>query len=285
MTDSPAVRITEFTDPGCPFAWSAEPARARIDFLYGDQLEWRVRMVGLSDRRRTRESGYDPEKMSDNQRRLAREFGMPIDARVREFGAATVPACRTVVAAKVHRPDATRRVLRRLRERHWSGETLDDPETLRGAAHDAGIAAGELDRWLEDPAVEAALEDDMRLARDPSPAALALNHKLAGWEGGRRYTCPSWEITRLSDGAKVTVPGFQPLAAYEVALANLAPTLERRAAARTARDVLEWRGASLATQEVATVLERDPFEVREELSRIAELDPVGADGFWHLTDR
>jgi len=25
------VRITEFTDPGCPWAWSAEPARRRLD--------------------------------------------------------------------------------------------------------------------------------------------------------------------------------------------------------------------------------------------------------------
>jgi predicted DsbA family dithiol-disulfide isomerase len=282
MTDSAVLRITEFTDPGCPFAWSAEPARARVDYLFGEQLEWCLRLVGLSDQRRTRESGYDAEAMSGHMRRLAREFGMPIDARVREFGAATVPACRTVAAAKVRRPRAARRVLRRLRERNWAGEMLDDAATLHGAAEDAGITAEELDAWLEDPAVDETLQEDMRRARHPTPAALALDHKLAGWTGGRRYTCPSWEIERVSDGTTVTVPGFQPLAAYEVALANLAPDLERRAAAESAREVLEWRGAPLATQEVATVLGRDPFEVREELARVAELEPVGADGFWHL---
>jgi hypothetical protein len=37
------VTITEFTDPGCPFAWSAEPARRRLQWLYGEQLEWRLR--------------------------------------------------------------------------------------------------------------------------------------------------------------------------------------------------------------------------------------------------
>ncbi len=43
--------ITEYTDPGCPFAWSAEPIRWRLRWLYGDQLEWDVRMVGLDDAR------------------------------------------------------------------------------------------------------------------------------------------------------------------------------------------------------------------------------------------
>ena len=43
------VRITEFTDPGCPWAYSAEPIRRRLDWLYGDQVEWDIRMVVLSD--------------------------------------------------------------------------------------------------------------------------------------------------------------------------------------------------------------------------------------------
>lgn len=44
-----AVRILEFTDPACPWAWSAEPFRRRIDWLYGDLVEWHLRMVGLSE--------------------------------------------------------------------------------------------------------------------------------------------------------------------------------------------------------------------------------------------
>jgi hypothetical protein len=33
-----AVRIVEYTDPACPWAYSAEPGRRRLDWLYGD---WR----------------------------------------------------------------------------------------------------------------------------------------------------------------------------------------------------------------------------------------------------
>ena len=40
------VLITEFTDPGCAWAYSAEPFRQRLHWLYGDSLEWRLRVVG-----------------------------------------------------------------------------------------------------------------------------------------------------------------------------------------------------------------------------------------------
>jgi hypothetical protein len=43
------VCITEYTDPGCPWAYSAEPFRRRLNWLYGDRLEWRVRLVGLAE--------------------------------------------------------------------------------------------------------------------------------------------------------------------------------------------------------------------------------------------
>lgn len=33
-----SITITHFTDPGCPFAWSVEPARWRLQWLYSDQL-------------------------------------------------------------------------------------------------------------------------------------------------------------------------------------------------------------------------------------------------------
>jgi len=36
--DIAELLITEFTDPGWPFAWSAEPHRRRLEWLYGEQL-------------------------------------------------------------------------------------------------------------------------------------------------------------------------------------------------------------------------------------------------------
>jgi hypothetical protein len=134
---------------------------------------------------------------------------------------------------------------------------------------------------MADEAVAAALAEDKTAARTPTDAALAQSHKLAAWEGGMRYTCPSYEIAR--DGASLSVPGFQPWAAYEVALANVAPGLSRRDAPGDVASVLEWAGTPLASREVAEVCELSVPEAREALGRVAVEEHVGADGFWSLT--
>src|SRR3954452_24575917 len=120
------VCITEYTDPGCPWAYSAEPFRRRLSWLYGDRLEWRVRMVGLAESPdEYLDRGFTPERQSSSFATIAREHGMPIGTSVRPRMAATIPACRAIVAARLHATDKMRRPLRRLLVRHFSGELLD----------------------------------------------------------------------------------------------------------------------------------------------------------------
>lgn len=282
MTE-PSVRITEFTDPACPWAYSAEPFRHRLDWLYEGALEWEVRMVVLADTAAEQEErGFTPQRLHDAYVRIANEHRMPIDTRERPYVAGSRDACKAVVAARIHSDAGTMRMLLRgLRIRNFSGEMLDLPSTVLGAASEAGIG-DEIESWLADSEVEAELERDATEARRPMPAARVLDHKLANWSGGRRYTCPSYEIERLDDGVTISVPGFQPFAVYDAILANLVPGSQRRECPETAAEVLAWRSTPLSTQEVAVV--RDvPFEAaREELGRIAVQDYVGADGFWKL---
>ncbi len=278
-----ALHVTEFTDPMCPFAWSAEPVRRALDWRYGDGLSWSVRVVGLADTRQDyADKGFTPEKLSTSYRRLSAAHGMPMDTSLRPAVAATMAACRAVVAARLHAPQTERPVLRALRVRNFAGQLLDDPATLRGAAADAGLQPERLEDWLAQEQVEAALQDDLRAARHPTPAALALDHKLASFNGGRRYTCPSYEFERMADGARAAVPGFQPAAASEVAIANLAPGLERREAPDDVEAVLRWANEPLATAEVAAVCELDLDEARQQLGRVARERPMGADGLWSL---
>lgn len=277
------VRIMEFTDPGCPWAYSAEPFRRRLDWLYGEQLDWQLCMVGLSDTPEDYlQKGFTPEKQSRSFERIAKDHGMPIDTAERPRMAATMPACRAVVAARLHAPERERMLLRRLRVRHFSGELLDEPETIAAAAGDAGIDADELEGWAGAQDVQDVLAEDMRRAREPIPAARVLDEKLANWSGGRRYTCPSYEILRESDGVRIAVPGFQPFGVYDVVLANLVPDMPRREPAETAEDVLEWTGTPLATKEVAVVRDIAFEHAREELGRVADECHVGFDGFWSL---
>lgn len=238
---SPAVEIVEFSDPACPFAFSAEPFRWKLRWQFGHLIGCASRMVVLAGSPgEYLAKGMTAEIIAGIESRLGREHGMPIDPTVKARPAATRPACTAVVAARIHAPERYLELLRRLRVRNFSGELLDDPATLAGAAADAGIDPEALAAWMSGADVAAAVDRDMDDARHPSPAALALDHKLADWGGngasGRRYTCPSLEISRVADGAAQSAPGLQPWAVYETLMANGLPSAERRPSPRDVRE-------------------------------------------------
>jgi predicted DsbA family dithiol-disulfide isomerase len=275
------IQITEFSDPGCPWAWSAEPFRRRLMWLYGDAIAWKRRMVVLADSpEEYLDKGFTPDRLSSAFEMISHEHGMPIDTSLRDRMAATAPACRAVVAARLNAPDAEAPLLRALRVRTFAGEHLDDESTRAGAARDAGIDPAELEAWMATEDVERVLDEDRHAARHPTPAALAQDDRLASWEGGRRYTCPSYEIVALDGGRQIDVPGFQPFPAYEVAIANVAPQAQRRDAPTSVLEVLEWAGEPLATREVAVVCGLSDDAARQELGRVATERHLGYDGLW-----
>src|SRR4051794_12500213 len=278
-----SLTIREFTDPACPFAFSAEPARLKLLWLYGDQIEWRPRMIVLSESAADYiAKGFTPERQVEALEAIQRKYGMPIDPRRRPRMMATVHACRAVVAARLRAPDRERAMLRRLRIRAMAAEMIDEPAVIALCAREAGIDPMTLFRAVaDDPSVEVALREDMAAARAPSVAALALQHKLAAApELGFRYTCPSYEIERTDgDGwPRFDAPGFQPVEVYEAGIANLAPELERRSAPESVEEVLEWAGEPLAAAEVAAICGIDRREAEAELMAVASVNG----GWWSL---
>ena len=270
------LQISLFTDPACPFAFSAEPVRRRLRWHYGDGLTWNVRMIVL-----THEPG-EAEKLAEGAPTLQRRHGMPIDPAPYPRPVSSEPACRAVVAARVNAPGTEEALLRRLRVRTMLGGLLDDPDLVAGAARDAGLDPDRLAAWCATEEVTLALGADITAARRPAPAADALDHKLGGPREERRYTAPSYEIVRPEDGVTAVVPGFNPVEAYEVAIANLAPELERRARPASVEELLAWAGEPLATAEVAAVMQIDATEARAALSAVAVPDAAGADFYWTL---
>jgi 2-hydroxychromene-2-carboxylate isomerase len=270
------VEITLFTDPACPFAFSAEPARMRLRWIYGDGLAWRPRMIVL-----TREPG-EAEKLAQGGGGLQRRYGMPIEPGPYPRPASSEPACRAVITARLQASECEEALLRALRVRTMAGGLLDDPELIAAAAGDAGLDPILVQRWSAEPAVAAALEEDVQAARAPSPAARALDHKLGGPRELRRYTAPSYELRRSDGGASISIPGFNPIDAYEVAIAALAPELGRRAAPETVSDVLAWADEPLATAEVVAVMQSPEQEVRAALGPRAGARPAGAEFYWSL---
>jgi 2-hydroxychromene-2-carboxylate isomerase len=262
--------VEHFTDPACPFAFSAEPVRQRLRWHYGDGLRWTTRMIVL-----TREAG-EAERLAEGAPGLQRRYGMPIDPRPYTRPASSEPACRAVVAARVHAPEQADALLRALRVRAMQGGLLDDPQLIGAAAADAGLDPAALRAWCATDQVEAALEADIAAARSPSPAACALDHKLGGPSHARRYTAPSYVI------GGHTVPGFNPVETYEAAIANCAPDLPRRATPRSVDDLLHWADEPLATAEVALLMQLDLEQARQSLRQVAHFQPAGADGYWTL---
>lgn len=281
------LEITEYTDPACPFAFSAEPFRLRLLWELGEQVRWTSKLVVLSESSQEYlDKGLDAAFLASSGVQLGERFGMPIDGTVKERPPATRPACEAVVAARLHAPERYERLLRALRVRNFSGELLDEWDTIAAAAADADIDAQQLHGWVGQEDVQAAVEQDMHDARHPSTAALAMDHKLAGWERdgrkGRRYTCPSLTFTRLSDGATMVAPGFHPWEVYDTIVANLTPLVDRRPADDVA-EVLTWAGHKLATQEVAQITGRSRDEAREQLQAAGAVEePVGTDSYWTL---
>ena len=258
-----------FTEPLCPIAFSAEPIRRRLCWHYGDGLRWTVGMIVL-----TREPG-EAEKLAQGAPGLQRRFAMPIDPEPLPPPASSEPACRAVVATRLHAPERAQALLRRLRVRVIQGGLLDDPALIADAASDVGLDPATLAAWSATDAVATAIEADVEAARTPSPAAMALDHKLGGPSERRRYTAPSY----LIDG--FAVPGFNRVETYETVIANRAPGLPRRPKPCRCRSCspgpanrwLPPRSRSSCSS---------PLSARAALYAVAPFHPAGAEGIGQL---
>ena len=98
------VDVLHLTDPGCPWAWSASPAIAGLRWRFGSGLRWRHALIGLTERaEQYEERGYHPLTSAIGYQKF-RRYGMPFAPHVKRRVSATSPACRTVVAARLHDP-------------------------------------------------------------------------------------------------------------------------------------------------------------------------------------
>ncbi len=43
------INATLFSDPACPWAYSASPALRVIEWRYGEQIEWKLVVIGLTE--------------------------------------------------------------------------------------------------------------------------------------------------------------------------------------------------------------------------------------------
>jgi predicted DsbA family dithiol-disulfide isomerase len=275
------VKVTIYTDPGCPFGFNAQRQELQLLWHYGHATDVERRMIVLLEASASFEDlGVSPDMVVGNRERLARLYGMPMGSEPVTRLSATIDACRAYVGARMHAPGDSLAFLRSLRRRaHSDQQPLDDLATITAAARDAGIGADSVESWLADGEVESALRADMAATRDPLPEALALPHKLSRSDGGLRYSTSS-AVFEHGD-RRVVAAGFQPFAVYEVAMASVAPDIERRDAPGTVEEILTWAPFALATAEVAELRGIEIEQARDELQRAgAAFRPSANDGYW-----
>jgi 2-hydroxychromene-2-carboxylate isomerase len=248
--------VTHYSDPGCPWAWSASPALAVLQWRYGDQLRWRHVMIGLTERGSEYERrGYTGEGMALGFRSF-RLRGMPFSVEPRDRVHGTWPMCRAVVAARLTAPRHEWAVFRALQFAQFTTTLpLEDPAAIAKALRTVpGLDVPALMAAVDSPETEAAFAADRDEARSAAGGATEFQDKHAVSPDGRvRYTAPSLVLT-TPGGASVEAGGFQPVEAYDVAIANLDRSLSRRPAAEDAGEVLAAFPDGLTTAEVAAVM-------------------------------
>ena len=289
------IQVLHFTDPGCPWAYCARPAHARLRWRFGEQLSWRLVLIGLTESAQQYvDRGYTPERATLGQRAFRERFDMPFATQPKPRMAATSPACRAIVAARETAPELAEAALRALQLMQFTTTgLLDAPDDLRRALETVpDLDAEAVVSRLDDPPVVEAYEQDRSRARGAEGSPTEAQGRSASSDGPVRYTAPSL-VFEHEDGSRLEAGGFQPFEAYDAVLANLDPTLDRRPPPAGAMEALAAFPEGLTTAEVAALLrpsdlvDADRGAAEEELLSFAargevEREPVGQDALWRL---
>jgi 2-hydroxychromene-2-carboxylate isomerase len=288
------ITVTHFTDPGCPFAYSASPALAVLRWRYGDQLDWRMVTIGLAeDPQRYIDAGYTPTRSTLGQQSFFKRFGMPLLMQPRERVTATSRACRTIVATRRLYPGREDEVLRAL-QLAWFTSTLlldQDADIAQALARVDGLDVEAVVAAIDDAATLAAYEDDKEQTRSAEGGPTDFQGKARQTDGPVRYSAPSL-VFHSEAGLRLEAGGFQTIEAYDILIANLDPTLERAAPPDQAIDALRRFPGGLVTAEVAAILaQNNQLPDRDSAERaLIELAGAGAakrealadDALWQL---
>jgi 2-hydroxychromene-2-carboxylate isomerase len=289
---SAQISATLYSDPACPWAYSEQPALRVIEWRYGDQLDWRLVLIGLSeDTSRYERAGYTPARRLVGQLNYRDRYGMPFAGAVKSRLSASSRACRAVIAARQQWPGSEWWVYRALALANFTTAfVFDDDAQMRSVLADVpGVDADLIVERIDSPEVLAEYERDKAQARTAAGSPTEFQGKAANSDGSVRYTAPS-VVFETADGRRLEAGGFQPVEAYDVLIANLDPTLERRPPPEDPAPLLEHFEFGLTTQEVAALLAagNDPVDrlaaERALLVLVAEegavRTPLGSDALW-----
>lgn len=285
------VNVTMYNDAGCPWGYSANPAFRVLEWRYGDQLEWRLVVIGLTEvAQEYVDRGYTPLRSAEGYARRFRRFGMPLAPRPRARILGTGRSCRAICAVRLLWPGREWAAFRALQLAFFTTTLLlDEDESIAEALRDvAGIDVDAAIAALDTPEVEEAYRRDRAEARTAAGSPTQLQGKHATSDGPVRYTAPS--LVFEHEGRRLEAGGWQPVEAYDVIVANLIPGGTRRGVPGDPWQLLDRFPEGLTTQEVAQLLTRGNDAVDRTEAEVAMIHlaaegraqrtQVGDDALW-----
>jgi protein-disulfide isomerase-like protein with CxxC motif len=286
------IEATLYTDAGCPWAYSANPALRVLEWRFRDQLAWRLVMIGLrEDVSEAAVRAYDPERALARWEVYRSRYGMPFALDPKERPSGTGRGCRAVIAAGMLQQGSEWRVFRALQLANFASSLyLDDVDGIRSVLQEVpGVDADAIAARVDDAQVVAEYERHRAEARLATGTPAEAQGKTVSSDGEVRFTAPSVVFRK---GSRVVVAGgWQPLLSYDTVLANLDPALDRVPAPQGPEPLLEFFPGGLTTAEVAHLLAEgsDPIPDLEGAARALEglvatrsatKEPLGTDAVW-----
>lgn len=262
-----AVEVRVVTDPACAWSWATEPKLRRLEWEFGDRLDWRWVMGGM-----VREVG--PMQRARYARvwpNVAVTSGMPFDPRLWSDGGieSSYPPCQAVIAAGEQGKPAAELLLRRIREGLMFGrrrlDRVSELVALAAELEPEGLDPGRFEIDFRSDATLETLAEQLEEARRIPAQAIAEN--ATGCTGPiERVTFPSLTFI-AADGTRRGVYGWQPYELYADAAAASGAG-DPDPLAPDALAVLDRFGPS-ATREVEELTGRSRAETEAELWRLA----------------
>lgn len=288
------IEATLYTDAGCPWAYSANPALRVLEWRFREQLSWRLVMIGLrEDASEAALRTFDPDASLARWHRFGERYGMPFATQPKPRPSGTGRGCRAVVAAFLDEPGSEWRVFRTLQLGYFTTDLLLDGAESIERALDGVPGGARIASRLDDEDVVAEYDRQRSEAQSAENTPAHAQDKTTSSDGHIRYTAPSVLFRRGDEVAYAG--GWQPLLGYDTLLANFAPDLERTPPPDSPAQLLEFFPFGLTTAEVAMLLARgsDPWPdraaARELLDELvaagsARRTEVGTDAVWSRAD-
>lgn len=235
------LRVAEYTDPACPWAWGSEP---KFRWLRGvlaqagpGVVEWRAVFGILFDEGEP--PAPDPAAEAawylEELREISGHTGAPCPERLAWVTATSWPASLAAKAAERQGAEVAEAVLHRLRETTFvDGRPADSVERVEAAlGRLSGLDIKQLLRDAASPETLAAVRADHAETRNPCPEVFAIGERSRhpgrakplgeDPEDGYRYALPTLVLD--GPGGRAVAAGWRGPAEYLDAVRRAAPSL------------------------------------------------------------